>query len=91
MSMQNRRNALVGWITLIVGKKLLLTKLRKVEPEPKLSKVQKSLIAAIVAVGVGAAVWLRIRPSGDGDDDGGIADVVPPIPPITVPEPAAAD
>jgi hypothetical protein len=91
--MKNRRNALIGWMTLMVGKKLILMKLRKApEPEPKLTKTHKGLIAGVVAVVVGALVWMRVRPSGGGEGDGD-SGMIPPYPPVAVtePEPAATD
>ena len=93
MDMKTRRNALVGWATLVIGKKLVLTKLRKPEPEPKLTNTHKGLIAGAVAIVVGALVWMRVRPRGDDDGGGGDADsgMIEPFPPVeaTEPEPAA--
>ena len=70
MSVFNRRNAAVGWLTLVVGKKLVALKLKKApEPEPKSSgKAKKGAIAVVVAGVVGTAAVLRLRSRGGGDD-----------------------
>lgn len=72
--MKNRKNALIGWLTIVIGKQLVLAKLRKPEPEPKLSKTKKGLIAGTAAGAVGVAAYLHLRPSGGGDGPGPVAD-----------------
>ena len=69
-SVFNRRNAVIGWLTVVFGKKLVALKLRSApEPEPKVSgKAKKGAIAALVAGAVGVATFLRLRSRGGGDD-----------------------
>jgi hypothetical protein len=68
MSMNSRKNALAGWLMLVVGKQLILTKLRKPPEPPKSHKVRNGLVAATAASVVGVATYLRFRPNGGGHD-----------------------
>jgi hypothetical protein len=69
-SVFNRRNAFIGWLTVVFGRKLVALKLKSApEPEPKVSgKAKKGAIAVLVAGAVGVATFLRLRSRG-GDDD----------------------
>jgi hypothetical protein len=62
----NRRNAAVGWVTWLVGKRLLKKKARSAVPsvDPETKKPNKSAIALLVAGVVGALTFWRKR-SGD--------------------------
>jgi len=64
----NRRNAAVGWLTWIVGKRVLKKKAKDVVPsiDPQSKKPNKSAIALLVAGAVGALTFWRKR---SGDDD----------------------
>lgn len=67
MSINARKNELVGWLTLIIGKQLVMMKLR--QPTPKKShKMRNGLVAAGAAGVVGVATYLRFRPNGGGPD-----------------------
>jgi len=65
----NRRNAALGWVTWIVGKRLLRKKAKDAVPnvDPETKRPNKSAIALLVAGVVGALTFSRRR-SGDDDD-----------------------
>ena len=69
MSMKSQKNELVGWLTLLVGKQLVMMKLR--QPGSKKShKVRNGAVAATAAGVVGVVTYLKFRPSGgDGGAD----------------------
>jgi hypothetical protein len=62
----NRRNAAVGWLTWMVGKRVLKKKAKDAVPtiDPQSKKPNKSAIALLVAGTVGALTFWRKR-SGD--------------------------
>jgi hypothetical protein len=62
----NRRNAAVGWLTWVVGKRALKKKAKGVVPslDPQSKKPNKSAIALLVAGAAGALTFWRKR-SGD--------------------------
>jgi len=64
----NRRNAAVGWLTWIVGKRVLKKKAKDAVPsiDPQSKKPNKSAIALLVAGAVGALTFWKKR---SGDDD----------------------
>ena len=66
MSVFNRRNAAVGWVTWIVGKRVLKKKAKGAVPsvDPESKKPNKSAIALLIAGTVGALTFWRKR-SGD--------------------------
>ena len=68
MSVINRRNAVVGWATLAVGKRVLKRKARGAVPsiDPDSKRPNKSAIALLVASGVGALTFWKKR-SGGGE------------------------
>lgn len=69
MSMKTHKNELVGWLTLLIGKQLVMMKLR--QPTPKKShKVRNGAVAATAAGVVGVATYLKFRPNGGGGDGG---------------------
>ena len=67
MSVFNRRNAAVGWVTWLVGKRVLKKKAKGAVPaiDPESKKPNKSAIALLVAGSVGALTFWRKR---TGDD-----------------------
>jgi len=69
MSVFNRRNAAVGWLTWMVGKRVLKKKAKDVVPtvDPETKRPNKSAIALLLASAVGLATFWRRR-SVDGDD-----------------------
>ena len=73
MGVFNRRNAAVGWLTWIVGKRVLKKKAKDVVPaiDPQSKKPNKSAIALLIAGAAGALTFWRKR---SGDDS-------PPSPP----------
>ena len=68
MGVFNRRNAAVGWLTWIVGKRVLKKKAKDAVPsiDPQSKKPNKSAIALLVAGAVGALTFWKKR---SGDDD----------------------
>ena len=66
MSVFNRRNAAVGWVTWAVGKRVLKRKAKDAVPaiEPESKKPNKSAVALLIAGAVGVATFWRKR-SGD--------------------------
>lgn len=67
MSVFNRRNAAVGWVTWAVGKRVLKRKAKDAVPtiDPESKKPNKSAIALLVAAAAGALTFWRKR-TGDG-------------------------
>jgi hypothetical protein len=68
MSVFNRRNAVVGWAALAVGKRVLKRKAKNAVPsiDPESKKPNRSAIALLVASGVGALTFWKKR-SGGGE------------------------
>lgn len=68
MGIFNRRNAAVGWVTWLVGKRVLKKKAKGAVPsvDPETKKPNKSAIALLVAGVVGIAS-LRRKRGGDND------------------------
>ena len=68
MSVFNRRNATVGWVTWAVGKRVLKRKAKGAVPsiDPETKKPNRSAIALVVAGAVGALTFWRKRA---GDDE----------------------
>ena len=66
MGVFNRRNAAVGWLTWVVGKRVLKKKAKDAVPsiDPQSKKPNKSAIALLVAGAAGALTFWRKR-SGD--------------------------
>jgi hypothetical protein len=64
----NRRNAAVGWLTWIVGKRVLKKKAKDAVPaiDPETKKPNKSAIALLIAGAAGVLTFWRKR---SGDDD----------------------
>ena len=67
MGIFNRRNAAMGWLTLVVGKRVLKKKAKGAVPsiDPGSKKPNKSAIALLVAGSVGALTFWRKRSGGD--------------------------
>ncbi len=70
MSILNRRNAVLGWVALAVGKRVLKKKAKTVVPavDAETRKPNKSAIALLVAGAVGVTTFLRSRSSGSSTD-----------------------
>ncbi len=70
MSVINRRNAVVGWLALTVGKRVMKKKAKGAVPsvDPETRKPNKSAIALLLASAVGLATFWRRR-AGDDDAD----------------------
>ncbi|NUR77288.1 MAG: hypothetical protein HOQ28_13505 [Thermoleophilia bacterium] len=68
MGVFNRRNAAVGWVTWMVGKRVLKKKAKDAVPaiDTETKKPNKSAIALLIASAVGVATFWKKR-SGDGD------------------------
>ncbi len=66
MSVLNRRNAVVGYVTLAIGKRVLKKKAKDAVPaiDAETKKPNKSAIALLIAGTVGALTFWRKR-SGD--------------------------
>ena len=69
MSIFNRRNALMGWLAWLVGKRILKRKAAAVVPavDPESKRPNKSAIALFIASAVGVATFWRRRAGGDDD------------------------
>ena len=69
MGVFNRRNAAVGWVTWMVGKRVLKKKAKDAVPtiDPESKKPNKSAIALLIASAVGVATFWKKR-TGDDDD-----------------------
>ena len=67
MGIFNRRNAAVGWLTWMIGKRVLKKKAKAAVPtiDPQSKKPNKSAIALLVAGTVGALTFWRKRSGGD--------------------------
>lgn len=67
MSVFNRRNAAVGWVTWMVGKRVLKRKAKDAVPtiDPESKKPNKSAVALLVASAAGLFTFIRKR----NDDD----------------------
>ena len=76
MGVFNRRNAAVGWVTLMVGKRVLKKKAKDAVPtiDTETKKPNKSAVALLIASAVGVATFWKKRA---GSDD---SDTAPPIP-----------
>jgi hypothetical protein len=63
----NRRNAAVGWLTWVVGKRVLKKKAKDAVPtiDPQSKKPNKSALALLIAGAAGVLTFWRKR-SGDG-------------------------
>jgi hypothetical protein len=68
VSVFNRRNAVVGWLALSVGKRVAKKKAKSAVPsiDTESRKPNKSAIALVVASAVGAVTFWKKR-SGGGD------------------------
>ena len=66
MGIFNRRNAAVGWVTWMVGKRVLKKKAKDAVPtiDPQSKKPNKSAIALLIAGAAGVLTFWRKR-SGD--------------------------
>ena len=65
MGIVNRRNAVVGWVTLKVGKRVV--KQKAAGAVPKATKTGGAAAGAIAALGGALLFWRRKR--GDGSTD----------------------
>ena len=67
MGIFNRRNAAVGWVTWMVGKRLIKKKARGALPsvDPETRRPNRSAIALAAAGVVGALTFWRRRSGGD--------------------------
>ena len=70
MGIFNRRNAAVGWVTWMVGKRVLKRKAKGAVPnvDPETKRPNRSAIALVVAGTVGALTCWRSRSGGDDND-----------------------
>ena len=68
MGVFNRRNAAVGWVTWLVGKRVLKKKAKGAVPsiDSETKKPNKSAIALLVAGAAGARTFWRKRSGDDG-------------------------
>ena len=71
MSIFNRRNAVVGWLSWLVAKRVLKKKARDVVPggaeEPKKRLGKAAIVGALAALG--GVVWFWRRSSADDTHD----------------------
>jgi hypothetical protein len=71
MSILNRRNAVVGWLTWLTAKALLKRKARQALPGTVegTKRPNKGAIATAVAAAVGVLLFWRRKRSADTDDE----------------------
>jgi hypothetical protein len=71
VSVFNRRNAAVGWLTWVVGKRVLKKKAKDAVPsiDPESKKPNKSAIALLIASAAGALTFWRKRSGDDSSSD----------------------
>jgi hypothetical protein len=68
-SILNKRNAILGWLTWSLGKRVAKRKARQAVPAVEGGRPNKSAIAAATAGLMGALMfWRRRRRSGEGSD-----------------------
>ena len=67
MSILNRRNAVLGWVAVAVGKRVIKKKAKAVVPavDAETRKPNKSAVALLIAGAVGVTTFLRSRSGGD--------------------------
>jgi hypothetical protein len=67
----NRRHAAVGWLTWLVGKRVLKKKAKDAVPslDPETKKPNKSAIALLIAGSAGALTFWRKRSGDDTPPD----------------------
>lgn len=74
MSVFNRKNAAVGWLALLVGKRVLKRKAKDAVPaiDAESGKPNKSAIALLLAGTIGVLTFWKKRSGGDagGDETG---------------------
>jgi hypothetical protein len=70
MSILNRRNAVLGWVALAVGKRVIKKKAKAVVPavDAETRKPNKSAVALLIAGAVGVTTFLRSRSGGAETD-----------------------
>ena len=70
MGIINRRNAVVGWLALYVGKRALKKKAKGAAPsvDPETKRPNKSAVALALAGFVGVFTFWRKRSAGDDAD-----------------------
>jgi hypothetical protein len=70
MAVFNRRNAAVGWLALLVGKRMVKRKAKQAVPalDPESKRPNRSAIALVLASAVGVVTFWRRR-SGDEETD----------------------
>jgi hypothetical protein len=70
MSVVNRRNAVVGYLVILVGKRYLRQTARDAVPaiDPETKRPNKSLVAVTLASAVGVMTLWRLRTNGDDAD-----------------------
>jgi hypothetical protein len=71
VSVFNRRNAVVGWVTVAVGKRALKRKAKDAVPaiDPESKKPNKSAVALLLAAAAGVATFFRRRSSDDSSTE----------------------
>jgi len=70
MGIVNRRNAVVGWIVLKVGKRVAKKKAKAAVPnvDPETKRPNGSLVASALGTAAGALWFVRRRRGGKEDD-----------------------
>lgn len=67
MGIFNRRNAAVGWVTWMLGKRVLKRKAKGAVPnvDPETKRPNRSAIALLLTAALGALTFWRSRSSND--------------------------
>jgi MYXO-CTERM domain-containing protein len=70
MTIFNRRNAALGWVAWLFGKRMLKRKTKAVVPavDPDTKRPNTSAVALLIAAAVGAATFWRRRTGHDDDE-----------------------
>lgn len=70
MSVVNRRNAVVGWVVIVVGKSFLRKKAHDALPalDPETKRPNKPLVAVAIATAAGVVTFWRLRSRGGEQD-----------------------
>ena len=69
MAIFNRRNALIGWVAWLAGKRVLKRKAKAAVPtvDPETKRPNRSAVALLIAAAVGVATFWRRQGGSRGE------------------------